>query len=102
MLAVMLAVWRYRGVWNPAACLSPAKAAAGIAAFVQGSSLKLSVLAPMRGPHMRSRVCPRPRTRSAGVRRYEIKFRVDGEWRVAPEWPTVGHGMTENNVLVVD
>jgi len=30
-----------------------------------------------------------------------MKFRVDGEWRVAPEWPTVGHGMTENNVLVV-
>lgn len=34
--------------------------------------------------------------------RYEIKFLVDGEWRVAPEWPTEGHGMTENNVLVVD
>ncbi|CAI5516875.1 unnamed protein product [Closterium sp. Naga37s-1] len=23
--------------------------------------------------------------------RYEIKFLVDGEWRVATEWPTVGH-----------
>lgn len=34
--------------------------------------------------------------------RYEVKFLVDGEWRVAPEWPSIGHGMTENNVLVVE
>lgn len=34
--------------------------------------------------------------------RYEIKFMVDGEWRVAPEWPSVGHGMTENNILIVE
>ncbi|CAI5474537.1 unnamed protein product [Closterium sp. Yama58-4] len=34
--------------------------------------------------------------------RYEIKFLVDGEWRVATEWPTVGHGMLENNVLTVE
>ncbi|CAI7780396.1 unnamed protein product [Closterium sp. NIES-53] len=34
--------------------------------------------------------------------RYEIKFLVDGEWRVATEWPTVGHGMLENNILTVE
>ncbi|XP_010528539.1 PREDICTED: protein PTST, chloroplastic [Tarenaya hassleriana] len=34
--------------------------------------------------------------------RYEIKFLVDGEWQLSPEFPTVGEGMMENNVLVVE
>ncbi|KAG8659772.1 protein PTST, chloroplastic isoform X2 [Manihot esculenta] len=33
--------------------------------------------------------------------RYEIKFLVDGEWQLSPEYPTVGEGLTENNLLVV-
>ncbi|KAJ6833744.1 uncharacterized protein M6B38_338605 [Iris pallida] len=34
--------------------------------------------------------------------RYEIKFLVDGQWRLSPEFPTVGEGLTENNLLVVE
>ncbi|CAN0913725.1 Protein PTST, chloroplastic [Linum grandiflorum] len=34
--------------------------------------------------------------------RYEIKFLIDGEWRLSPEYPTVGEGLTENNLLVVE
>ncbi|XP_010441093.1 PREDICTED: protein PTST, chloroplastic [Camelina sativa] len=34
--------------------------------------------------------------------RYEIKFLVDGEWQISPEFPTSGEGMMENNVLVVE
>ncbi|KAK9091586.1 hypothetical protein Sjap_024763 [Stephania japonica] len=34
--------------------------------------------------------------------RYEIKFLVDGEWQLSPELPTVGEGMLENNLLVVE
>ncbi|XP_050228523.1 protein PTST, chloroplastic [Mercurialis annua] len=34
--------------------------------------------------------------------RYEIKFLVDGEWKMSPEYPTVGEGLTENNLLVVE
>jgi hypothetical protein len=34
--------------------------------------------------------------------RYEIKFLVDGEWHVSPDLPTVGEGLTKNNLLVVD
>lgn len=34
--------------------------------------------------------------------RYEIKFLVDGEWRVSPEFPTVGEGLMKNNLLVVE
>ncbi|PON38270.1 AMP-activated protein kinase, glycogen-binding domain containing protein, partial [Parasponia andersonii] len=34
--------------------------------------------------------------------RYEIKFLVDGEWQLSPEFPTVGEGLTENNLLVVE
>ncbi|CAI0547562.1 unnamed protein product [Linum tenue] len=33
--------------------------------------------------------------------RYEIKFLVDGEWKLSPEYPAVGEGLTENNLLVV-
>eukprot|EP00850_Spirogloea_muscicola_P008194 SM000043S15822 [mRNA] locus=s43:295138:299387:- [translate_table: standard] len=33
--------------------------------------------------------------------RYEIKFLVDGEWRIANEWPTTGEGLCVNNVLTV-
>ncbi|KAK2986708.1 hypothetical protein RJ640_010933 [Escallonia rubra] len=33
--------------------------------------------------------------------RYEIKFMVDGEWRVSPELPTVGEGLMKNNLLIV-
>lgn len=33
--------------------------------------------------------------------RYEIKFLVDGEWQLSPEFPTVGEGAMENNLLVV-
>jgi hypothetical protein len=33
--------------------------------------------------------------------RYEIKFLVDGEWQLSPEFPTTGEGLTQNNVLVV-
>eukprot|EP00850_Spirogloea_muscicola_P010935 SM000066S20410 [mRNA] locus=s66:142094:146102:- [translate_table: standard] len=33
--------------------------------------------------------------------RYEIKFLVDGEWRIAIEWPTTGEGLCVNNVLTV-
>lgn len=33
--------------------------------------------------------------------RYEIKFLVDGEWRLSPEFPTVGEGMMKNNLLIV-
>lgn len=34
--------------------------------------------------------------------RYEIKFLVDGEWQLSPELPTVGEGVTKNNLLVVE
>lgn len=34
--------------------------------------------------------------------RYEIKFLVDGEWHLSPEFPTVGVGSTENNLLIVE
>ncbi|XP_038906262.1 protein PTST, chloroplastic isoform X2 [Benincasa hispida] len=34
--------------------------------------------------------------------RYEIKFLVDGEWQLSPEFPTVGEGLMENNLLVVE
>ncbi|KAL2897443.1 Protein PTST chloroplastic [Bienertia sinuspersici] len=37
-----------------------------------------------------------------GRRRYEIKFLVDGEWKISPEYPTIGEGLTENNLLVVE
>ncbi|KAM5551779.1 protein PTST, chloroplastic-like [Rosa sericea] len=34
--------------------------------------------------------------------RYEIKFLVDGEWKLSPEFPTVGEGLMRNNLLVVE
>ncbi|XP_017701744.3 protein PTST, chloroplastic isoform X2 [Phoenix dactylifera] len=34
--------------------------------------------------------------------RYEIKFLVNGEWQLSPELPTVGEGMMQNNLLVVE
>ncbi|PKI68393.1 hypothetical protein CRG98_011190 [Punica granatum] len=34
--------------------------------------------------------------------RYEIKFLVDGEWQLSPEYPTVGEGMMKNNLLIVE
>uniref|UniRef100_A0A0A9D670 AMP-activated protein kinase glycogen-binding domain-containing protein n=1 Tax=Arundo donax TaxID=35708 RepID=A0A0A9D670_ARUDO len=34
--------------------------------------------------------------------RYEIKFFVDGDWRLSPEYPIAGEGMTQNNILVVE
>uniref|UniRef100_A0A7N0V5D3 AMP-activated protein kinase glycogen-binding domain-containing protein n=1 Tax=Kalanchoe fedtschenkoi TaxID=63787 RepID=A0A7N0V5D3_KALFE len=34
--------------------------------------------------------------------RYEIKFLIDGEWQLSPEMPTVGEGLTKNNLLIVD
>ncbi|KAI4299584.1 hypothetical protein L6164_033029 [Bauhinia variegata] len=34
--------------------------------------------------------------------RYEIKFLVDGEWKLSPEFPTTGEGLTKNNLLVVE
>lgn len=34
--------------------------------------------------------------------RYEIKFMVDGEWKLSPEFPTVGEGLMENNLLIVE
>ncbi|KAG8373798.1 hypothetical protein BUALT_Bualt11G0062600 [Buddleja alternifolia] len=34
--------------------------------------------------------------------RYEIKFFVDGEWQLSPELPTVGEGLMQNNLLVVE
>ncbi|KAK3152100.1 hypothetical protein QOZ80_2BG0154410 [Eleusine coracana subsp. coracana] len=34
--------------------------------------------------------------------RYEIKFLVDGDWRLSPEYPIAGEGMTQNNILVVE
>ncbi|KAF8378614.1 hypothetical protein HHK36_029962 [Tetracentron sinense] len=34
--------------------------------------------------------------------RYEIKFLVDGEWTLSPEFPTIGEGLTKNNLLVVE
>ncbi|KAJ0074595.1 hypothetical protein Patl1_37542 [Pistacia atlantica] len=33
--------------------------------------------------------------------RYEIKFLVDGEWHLSPEFPTVGEGLMKNNLLIV-
>ena len=33
--------------------------------------------------------------------RYELKFVVDGCWRIVPGWPTVGFGLDENMVLDV-
>ncbi|KAJ4706921.1 5'-AMP-activated protein kinase-related [Melia azedarach] len=34
--------------------------------------------------------------------RYEIKFLVDGEWQLSPEFPTVGEGLMKNNLLIVE
>ncbi|KAI3785211.1 hypothetical protein L1987_44325 [Smallanthus sonchifolius] len=34
--------------------------------------------------------------------RYEIKFLVDGEWLLSPEYPNVGEGLMENNLLIVE
>ncbi|KAJ3683499.1 hypothetical protein LUZ60_013726 [Juncus effusus] len=34
--------------------------------------------------------------------RYEIKFLVDGEWQLSPEFPTIGEGLMLNNLLVVE
>ncbi|XP_057970660.1 protein PTST, chloroplastic isoform X3 [Malania oleifera] len=34
--------------------------------------------------------------------RYEIKFLVDGEWQLSPEFPTTGEGVMENNFLIVE
>ncbi|XP_057849678.2 protein PTST, chloroplastic isoform X1 [Cryptomeria japonica] len=34
--------------------------------------------------------------------RYEIKFLVDGEWQVSPEFQSVGEGPMTNNLLVVE
>lgn len=34
--------------------------------------------------------------------RYEIKFLVDGEWQLSPEFPVIGEGLTKNNLLVVE
>ncbi|MCL7025153.1 hypothetical protein MKW94_019150 [Papaver nudicaule] len=34
--------------------------------------------------------------------RYEVKFLVDGEWRLSAELPTTGEGMVENNLLIVE
>ncbi|XP_059643345.1 protein PTST, chloroplastic isoform X2 [Cornus florida] len=34
--------------------------------------------------------------------RYEIKFLVDGEWKLSPEFPTVGEGLMLNNLLIVE
>ena len=34
---------------------------------------------------------------------YQVKFQVDGEWRLAPEWPLIrNEDGSENNMLVVD
>uniref|UniRef100_A0ACD5TCE7 Uncharacterized protein n=1 Tax=Avena sativa TaxID=4498 RepID=A0ACD5TCE7_AVESA len=33
---------------------------------------------------------------------YEIKFLVDGEWKLSSEYPITGKGLTQNNTLVVD
>ncbi|WVZ06312.1 hypothetical protein V8G54_019658 [Vigna mungo] len=33
---------------------------------------------------------------------YEIKFLVDGEWQLSPEFPIIGEGLTKNNLLVVE
>ncbi|XP_024977946.1 protein PTST, chloroplastic [Cynara cardunculus var. scolymus] len=34
--------------------------------------------------------------------RYEIKFLVDGEWLLSPDYPTVGEGLLENNLLIIE
>ncbi|GFP78840.1 hypothetical protein PHJA_000027500 [Phtheirospermum japonicum] len=34
--------------------------------------------------------------------RYEIKFLVDGEWQLSTELPTVGEGLMQNNLLIVE
>ncbi|KAL2611767.1 hypothetical protein R1flu_023459 [Riccia fluitans] len=34
--------------------------------------------------------------------RYEVKFMVDGEWRLSNFLPIIGEGVTMNNLLVVD
>ncbi|KAI4367039.1 hypothetical protein MLD38_022822 [Melastoma candidum] len=34
--------------------------------------------------------------------RYEIKFLADGEWMLSPEFPTVGEGLMENDLLIVE
>lgn len=33
---------------------------------------------------------------------YEVKFVVDGQWRTAPDWPTVHTPHGANNVLQVE
>jgi len=34
---------------------------------------------------------------------YQVKFQVNGEWRLAPDWPLVrNEDGSENNLLVVD
>ena len=32
---------------------------------------------------------------------YEIKMLVDGQWRVAADWPQLGEGLEANNLLTV-
>ncbi|CAH9066914.1 unnamed protein product [Cuscuta europaea] len=34
--------------------------------------------------------------------RYEIKFLVNGEWQLSPEYPTIGEGLLKNNLLIVE
>ncbi|KNA19978.1 hypothetical protein SOVF_056570 isoform B [Spinacia oleracea] len=34
--------------------------------------------------------------------RYEVKFLVDGAWKLSPELPTIGEGLNQNNMLVVE
>ncbi|KAL4180895.1 hypothetical protein AMTRI_Chr12g234650 [Amborella trichopoda] len=34
--------------------------------------------------------------------RYEIKFLVDGEWHLSPEFPTTGEGLLKNNLLIME
>ncbi|KAL3526966.1 hypothetical protein ACH5RR_011622 [Cinchona calisaya] len=34
--------------------------------------------------------------------RYEIKFLVDGEWQLSPEFPIIGEGAMQNNLLIVE
>ncbi|WOG92946.1 hypothetical protein DCAR_0312224 [Daucus carota subsp. sativus] len=34
--------------------------------------------------------------------RYEIKFLIDGEWYLSPDFPTIGAGSIQNNLLIVE
>ena len=52
-----------------------------------------------------TRVAPRTRsalTKAAMQGEYEVKFLVDGQWRTAPDWPTVHTQHGVNNVLHVE